>query len=102
MATPPSNPDDISQAVKDITVSSIIGSAAMFSRIIISDDDHTIGYYVGRMLVAAIVSIVVGLYLNDIIHSQTMRYAVVGLSGAAAPEIIKVSVRKLLGFVRKM
>ena len=96
MATPPSDPNDLGQLAKDITVSSAIGASAMFSRIVVSDGKQTVWYYIGRMIAAAIVSVLVGLYLTDIIQSLTMRYAAVGLAGAAAPEIINFAVKKAL------
>lgn len=98
----PNNLDEISQLVKDIIVSGIIGASAMFSRIMVSDDTYTVGYYIGRMIVAAIVSALVGLYLNDTVQSLTLRYAAVGIAGAAAPEIINVSIKKLVKFLRRV
>lgn len=98
----PNNFEEISQLVKDIIVSGVIGSAAMFSRIMVSDNTYTVGYYIGRMIVAAIVSALVGLYLNDTVQSLTLRYAAVGIAGAAAPEIINVSIKKLVKFLRRV
>lgn len=83
-------------------MSSAIGASAMFSRIMVDDGKHSVGYYIGRMTAAAIVSVFVGLYLTDVIQSLTLRYAVVGLAGAASPEIINVSIRKLLTFIKKV
>jgi hypothetical protein len=102
MATPPNSPDELGQLVKDVTVSSVIGASAMFSRIVVSDGRQTILYYVGRMTAAAVVSILVGLYLNDVIHSLTMRYATVGIAGAAAPEIINSFVKKIVSFIKRL
>lgn len=101
MATPPVNPDELGQLVKDVSVSSAIGASAMFSRILVSDGQHTVLYYVGRMMAAAIVSALVGLYLTDVIHSLTMRYAAVGFAGAAAPEIINFVIKKALVFIKR-
>ena len=101
MATPPVSPDEIGQLAKDVGVSSAIGASAMFSRILVSDGKQTILYYIGRMLAAAIVSVLVGLYLTDVIQSLTMRYATVGLAGAAAPEIINFAVKKALVFIKR-
>jgi hypothetical protein len=102
MSPPPSNPDEISQLAKDITVSSAIGASAMLSRILVSDGKQSVLYYVSRMTAAAIVSIFVGLYLTDVIESLTMRYAAVGLAGAAAPEIINFGIKRALKFITKV
>lgn len=83
-------------------MSSAIGASAMFSRIMLSDGKHNVWYYIGRMCAAAIVSVFTGLYLTDVIQSLTMRYAVVGLAGAAAPEVVNFCIKRLLKFITKV
>lgn len=90
------------QLAKDISVSSAIGASAMYSRIMLSDGKHSVWYYIGRMSAAAIVSVFTGLYLTDVIQSLTMRYAAVGLAGAAAPEIINFCIKRFLKFIAKV
>jgi hypothetical protein len=84
-------PDDYEQIAKDGFIFSVLGSIAMLSRIILSQEKHNIGYIVRRMTAAGIVSAFVGLSLQDVIESATLRYAAVGLAGAAAPEIVDVA-----------
>lgn len=84
-------PDDYEQIAKDGFIFSVLGSIAMLSRIILSQEKHSVGYIVRRMTAAGIVSAFVGLSLQDVIESPPLRYAAVGLAGAAAPEIVDVA-----------
>jgi hypothetical protein len=86
-----SQPDDFQNTLKDICVFSVSGGSAMLARILVSKDKNTAGYYIRRMTAGAIVSVFVGFALQDQIQSLAMRYAAVGLAGAASPEIIDFS-----------
>lgn len=92
-----SQPENYDQIAKDITIFGVTGSIAMLARILVSQERQSIGYVIRRMTAAAIVSVFVGFALQDQIQNLTMRYAAVGLTGAAAPEIIDTA----LFWVRK-
>lgn len=94
-------PEEFQQIGKDAAVFSLLGSAAMLSRILLSDDKHSKGYYIRRMTAAGIVSAFVGLGLQDFIETTYLRYAAVGLAGAASPEIVDRCLIKVRQFLRK-
>lgn len=86
-----SQPEDIEKVIRDVAVFSVAGGSAMLARIMVSQDKQSAGYIIRRMLAGSIVSVFVGFALQDQIDSLAMRYAAVGLAGAAAPEIIDFS-----------
>jgi hypothetical protein len=90
-------PEDYNNMTKEITIFGVTGGVAMLARILVSTEKQSIGYVVRRLTAAAIVSVFVGFALQDQIQNMSMRYAAVGLTGAAAPEIIDVA----LFWVRK-
>lgn len=90
-------PEDYNRIAKDITIFGITGSVAMLARILVSPEKQSVGYVIRRLTAGAIVSVFVGFALQDQLESLTMRYAAVGLTGAAAPEIIDTA----LFWVRK-
>lgn len=96
-----SQPEDMNNTLKEIAVFSISGGTAMLARILVSNDKKTAGYYIRRMTAGAIVSVFVGFALQDQIQSLTLRYAAVGLAGAASPEIIDFSLSKLAVWLKK-
>jgi hypothetical protein len=87
-----SNPDDYSQLAKDSIIASALGSAGMVSRILLSQEQLTIGWIVRRTLAAGLVSILVGFALQDQVQSMTMRFAAIGLAGASAPEVLDAAI----------
>lgn len=86
-----SQPEEIEKVLKDVAVFSAAGGSAMLARIMVSPDKQSAVYVIRRMMAGAIVSVFVGFALQDQIESLAMRYAAVGLAGAAAPEIIDFS-----------
>lgn len=83
-----SQPEDIEKVIRDVAVFSVAGGSAMLARILVSPDKQSATYIIRRMVAGAIVSVFVGLALQDQIESLAMRYAAVGLAGAGSPEII--------------
>jgi hypothetical protein len=90
MSPPPpaSNPEDYQQAVKDGVIASALGSAAMVARLLLSTEPVSLGWVIRRILAAAITAAFVGWAVAEHIQSIPLRFAAVGASGYAAPEVL--------------
>lgn len=80
--------DDLDQMAKDGFASSILGSAAMAARILVSTERMTIGWMIRWATAAIITSAFVGIIAQDYIQNKGALYGAIGISGAAAPELI--------------
>lgn len=83
----PQDPNDLSQLAKDGVISSALGSSAAVARALLSPDSVGFLWMVRSAFSAAVVAVLVGLAITDYVSSYTMRLAVAGLAGFAAPEV---------------
>lgn len=92
MTTPTPNSEDYSSLMKDGIIAAALGAAGMVSRILLSPERLTFGWMVRRLLASGLVSIFAGFALQDHISSLSLRYACIGLCGAAAPELLDAGI----------
>jgi hypothetical protein len=95
MSPPPpaSNPDDYQQVVKDGVIASALGSGAMVARLLLSTEPVSPGWVIRRIFAAAITAAFVGWAVTEHIQSVPLRFAAVGASGYAAPEVLDYLLR---------
>jgi hypothetical protein len=74
--------------VKDGVIASAIGSAAMVARLLLSTEPVSLGWVIRRIFAAAITAAFVGWAVTEHIQSIPLRFAAVGASGYAAPEVL--------------
>jgi hypothetical protein len=74
--------------VKDGVVASALGSAAMVARLLLSTEPVSLGWVIRRIFAAAITAAFVGWAVTEHIQSIPLRFAAVGASGYAAPEVL--------------
>lgn len=94
---PPSsnNPDDYTGVIKDSVVASALGMAGMVARILIDPTPLSFGWIIRRTIMSGIVAVFVGFSIQDQIQSWGPKFAAIGLSGAAAPEILDAAIRRV-------
>ena len=92
MATPTPSNDEYTSLLKDGIIAAALGAAGMVSRILLSKEPLTFGWIARRLLASGLVSIFAGFALQDHISSLSLRYACIGLSGAAAPELLDAGI----------
>ena len=87
--TPPIDHESIPKEIKDGAVASILGGLAMTARLLLhtGPEPVTIFWVIRRVTVAAIVAAFVGWGIQDHIASASLRMAVIGACGYAAPEV---------------
>jgi hypothetical protein len=85
---PTPSSDDIQAIAKDGIIASALGSAAMVARLLLSTEPVTLGWVVRRVFAAAITASFVGWAVSEHIQSVPLRFAAVGASGYAAPEVL--------------
>lgn len=83
----PSDPIDYNQMAKDGVISSALGSSAAVARALLSPEPVGFLWMIRSAFSAAIVAVLVGLAITDYVTSYTLRLAVAGLAGFAAPEV---------------
>lgn len=83
----PSDPVDYSQMAKDGVISSALGSSAAVARALLSPEPVGFLWMLRSAASAAVVAVLVGLAITDYVTSYTLRLAVAGLAGFAAPEV---------------
>ena len=88
MASSPLDPNDLSPAVRDGVVASILGGLAMTARLLLSTEPVSAGWVIRRVLAAAITAALVGYGIQDHIASPGLRMAATGAAGYAAPEVL--------------
>jgi len=74
-----------------------IGAAAMLARIVMSQEKVSLGWVLRRMFFAGVTACLVGWATDGYLQSQGLRFAAVGLSGYAAPEVADFA----LAYLRK-
>jgi len=84
----PINPDDIGPEVKQAGIAGLLGMMGMTVKIILTDDKLSIGRVIGHLIVACAVAILSGFALEEYISNKKMLWALNGLSGYMALQIV--------------
>jgi hypothetical protein len=84
----PINPDDIGPEVKQAGIAGLLGMMGMTVKIILTDDKLSIGRVIGHLIVACAVAILSGFALEEYIQNKKMLWALNGLSGYMALQIV--------------
>jgi hypothetical protein len=85
---PTPSSDDVQAVAKDGIIAGALGSAAMVARLLLSTEPVTFGWVCRRIFAAAITAAFVGWAVTEHIQSVPLRFAAVGASGYAAPEVL--------------
>lgn len=72
-----------------------LGAAAMVARTLLAEQRPSIGWLIRWSVSASVTSVLVGFASQDYIHSEGLRYAATGISGAFAPELLDYALRYL-------
>lgn len=90
MTPPPSSlgPDDISPEVKQAGIAGLLGMMGMTVKIILTDEKLSIARVVGHLFVACAVAILSGFALEEYVQNKKMLWALNGLSGYMALQIV--------------
>lgn len=86
---PPEVPDLWADAAK----AAPLGAAAFLARGLLSQEKMSWGCLIRSGTAAAVVSVIVGLGIRDHIASESLRFAIVGLAGFSAPELVDAAIR---------
>jgi hypothetical protein len=84
----PINPDDIGPEVKQAGIAGLLGMMGMTVKIIITDEKLSVGRVIGHLVVACAVAILSGFALEEYIQNKKMLWALNGLSGYMALQIV--------------
>jgi hypothetical protein len=84
----PINPDDIGPEMKQAGIAGLLGMMGMTVKIILTDDKLSIGRVIGHLIVACAVAILSGFALEEYISNKKMLWALNGLSGYMALQIV--------------
>ena len=93
MSASPINPEEIPTEVKDGVVAAILGGLSMCARLLLSTEPVSPGWVIRRIFAAAITAAFVGWAVTEHIQSIPLRFAAVGASGYAAPEVLDYLLR---------
>jgi hypothetical protein len=87
---PPSTlgPDDISPEVKQAGIAGLLGMMGMAVKIILTDDKLKVGKVMANLFAAMAVAVLSGFALEEYIQNKKMLWALNGLSGYMALQII--------------
>jgi hypothetical protein len=88
-------PPDTDKLIADAARFLPIGAAAMLARIVMSQEPVSFGWIARRMFFAAVTACLVGWATDGYIHSEGLRFAAVGASGYAAPEVADFAIKWL-------
>jgi hypothetical protein len=88
MSAAPINPDDIGPEVKQAGIAGLLGMMGMTVKIILTDEKLSIGRVIGHLVVACAVAILSGFALEEYIPNKKMLWALNGLSGYMALQIV--------------
>ncbi len=88
MSAAPINPDDIGPEVKQAGIAGLLGMMGMTVKIILTDEKLSVGRVVGHLVVACAVAILSGFALEEYIQNKKMLWALNGLSGYMALQIV--------------
>jgi hypothetical protein len=84
----PINPDDIGPEVKQAGIAGLLGMMGMTVKIILTDEKLSVGRVIGHLVVACAVAILSGFALEEYIQNKKMLWALNGLSGYMALQIV--------------
>jgi hypothetical protein len=84
----PINPDDLGPAVKQAGIAGLLGMMGMTVKIILTDEKLSVGRVIGHLVVACAVAILSGFALEEYIQNKKMLWALNGLSGYMALQIV--------------
>jgi hypothetical protein len=84
----PINPDDIGPEMKQAGIAGLLGMMGMTVKIILTDEKLSIGRVIGHLIVACAVAILSGFALEEYISNKKMLWALNGLSGYMALQIV--------------
>jgi hypothetical protein len=90
MTPPPSSmgPEDIPQEAKQAGIAGLLGMMGMAVKIILTDEKLKVGKVVAHLFVACAVAILSGFALEEYVHNKKMLWALNGLSGYMALQIV--------------
>lgn len=88
MSAAPINPDDIGPEVKQAGIAGLLGMMGMTVKIILTDEKLSVGRVIGHLVVACAVAILSGFALEEYIQNKKMLWALNGLSGYMALQIV--------------
>ena len=88
MSAAPLNPDDIGPEVKQAGIAGLLGMMGMTVKIILTDEKLSVGRVIGHLIVACAVAILSGFALEEYIQNKKMLWALNGLSGYMALQIV--------------
>ena len=88
MSTSPMSPEDISPDVKQGALAGLLGMMGMAVKIILTDDKLSVGKVLTRLFVAMVVAVLSGFALDSYIENKKMLWALNGLSGYMALEVV--------------
>jgi len=97
MSAAPIDPDQLPQEIKDGLVAGVLGSLAMAARLLLSQEQVSLGCVVRRICAACITGLFVGFFLQEHVSSVPLRYAIIGVCGYSAPEVADYAARWLNG-----
>lgn len=97
----PTNPEDYQAIVKDSLIASVLGAGGMVARMLLSTEPLTFGWIVRRLIAASLIGIFAGFALQEHVTSLVMRFACIGLAGAAANEIMEGAIKWLKNRINK-
>jgi hypothetical protein len=81
-------PDDIGPEVKQAGIAGLLGMMGMTVKIILTDEKLSVGRVIGHLVVACAVAILSGFALEEYIANKKMLWALNGLSGYMALQIV--------------
>jgi len=73
----------------------------MVARMLLSTEPLTFGWIVRRLIAASLIGIFAGFALQEHVTSLVMRFACIGLAGAAANEIMEGAIKWLKNRINK-
>lgn len=82
------NPEDISPEVKQGVLAGLLGMMGMAVKIILTDEKLKIGKVLTKLFVAVVVAVLSGFALDSYIENKKMLWALNGLSGYMALEVV--------------
>jgi hypothetical protein len=90
MTPPPSSmgPEDIGPEVKQAGIAGLLGMMGMTVKIILTDEKLSIARVMGHLFAACTVAILSGFALEEYVQNKKMLWALNGLSGYMALQII--------------
>lgn len=97
MSASPGDPNDYSQLAKDGVIAGALGAGAAVSRILLNPEPVSLGWVIRKTIASAGVAVFAGFALQDQVQSLALRFACIGLAGAAAPEVLDAGIAWLKG-----